>query len=339
MRGASWTLIHVLVSLPVAFVANLVVARILGVEGYGRLAFLMTFMTVAGGIVVARAGDRRCCSSAPERTPAAAPRTSATCSPRARASGCWSSRRCSRSGCCCVADVPTQLLVTAILFGIWMPAALDGAVFCITIEGKSDVGAKIAMVTNLAHCRSRSSPSPGSFADVGRRVARSPGGRRPDDARVRRRDLARLPFGRAEAHPAPRLPARASGVSPCRPGSPSIIGTLALTRTEVFFLTWLSTPEAVGVFALAFGLANHIFAPAEAMVGPLIPAVSGLHEVDRGVADRRRSSASCVPARSASPWRAPAACRPWRSWSRSSTARSSPAPRRCCSPWARPARC
>ena len=51
MRGASWTLIHIIVSLPVAFGANLVVARILGVEGYGRLAFLMTFMTVAGGIV------------------------------------------------------------------------------------------------------------------------------------------------------------------------------------------------------------------------------------------------------------------------------------------------
>ncbi|HET9996246.1 MAG TPA: hypothetical protein VFQ17_01960, partial [Nocardioides sp.] len=65
-------------------------------------------------------------------------------------------------------------------------------------------------------------------------------------------------------------------------GLASILGALALTRTEVFFLTWLSTPEAVGVFALAFGLANHIFAPAEAMVGPLIPAVSGLHEVDRG---------------------------------------------------------
>ena len=81
---------------------------------------------------------------------------------------------------------------------------------------------------------------------------------------------------------------------PCRVGFPpgfwhfavptgiaGLIGTLALSRTEVFFLTWLSTPEAVGLFALAFGLAGHIFAPADALIGPLIPAVSGLHEVDQ----------------------------------------------------------
>ena len=41
-------------------------------------------------------------------------------------------------------------------------------------------------------------------------------------------------------------------------------------------------PAAVGIFALAFGLSSHVFAPAQAFLGPLIPAISGLREVDSG---------------------------------------------------------
>ena len=279
MRGASWTLIHVMVSLPVAFVANLVVARILGVEGYGRLAFLMTFMTVAGGIVTLGLGNGLLQFGA-----------------RAHAGGRTEDVRSLLSksqgfrllvvgplltvGVLLVADVPTPLLITAILFGIWMPAALDGAVFCITIEQKSDVGAKIAMVTNVL------------MQVVVVAVAWL---FETSDAvwlaRLAVDGLMMLVYV-AVTSPAYRSavlkPALPRGFPPgfwrfaLPTGLASIIGTLALTRTEVFFLTWLSTPEAVGIFALAFGLANHIFAPAEAMVGPLIPAVSGLHEVDRG---------------------------------------------------------
>ena len=279
MRGASWTLIHVLVSLPIAFAANLIVARILGVEGYGRLAFLMTFMSVAGGIVslglgigVLQFGSR---AHAGGRTEDVRDLLS-----KSQGFRLLVVAPLLTIGILLVADVPPELLITAILFGIWMPAALDGAVFCITIEGKADVGAKIAMVTNLI--------TQVAVVTVAWLV-------RTSDAVW----LARLavdglmmivyvvvtsPVYRS-AVLRPTLP---RGFPPgfwrfaLPTGLASIIGALALTRTEVFFLTWLSTPEAVGVFALAFGLANHIFAPAEAMVGPLIPAVSGLHEVDRG---------------------------------------------------------
>jgi O-antigen/teichoic acid export membrane protein len=48
----------------------------------------------------------------------------------------------------------------------------------------------------------------------------------------------------------------------------------------VFVLQAISTPVAVGTFSLAFGLSTHIFAPAQALIGPLIPAVSGLREID-----------------------------------------------------------
>jgi len=59
-----------------------------------------------------------------------------------------------------------------------------------------------------------------------------------------------------------------------------VVSTLVLSRTEVFALNWLGDPAAVGYFALAFGLAAHIFSPAQALVGPLMPAISGLREVD-----------------------------------------------------------
>ena len=74
-----------------------------------------------------------------------------------------------------VADVPPELLVDApSCFGVWIPAALDGAVFCITIEGKSDVGAKIAMVTNLV-TQVVVIAVAWLVAHLGRRVARAPG--------------------------------------------------------------------------------------------------------------------------------------------------------------------
>jgi O-antigen/teichoic acid export membrane protein len=60
----------------------------------------------------------------------------------------------------------------------------------------------------------------------------------------------------------------------------ALLGTLVVSRTEVVVLTWLSDPESVGLFALAYGLALHMYAPAQALIGPLVPAISGLREVD-----------------------------------------------------------
>ena len=280
MRGASWTLIHVAVSLPIAFAANLAVARLLGVQDYGRLAFLMTFMTVATGIVTlgvgigllqygsrAHAGGRvdevRSLLSKSQgfRLLFVAPVMSA--------------------GVLLVADdIPLEQRLAAIVLGVWFPAAFDGALFCIQIESKTDTGAKIAMVINV-------------FTQVVV-VLTAWLTRSPDAVWLAR--LAVLGATLLLYLAAADRRYRAAVLRPSLPrgfppgfwrfalpsGLASVIGALALTRTEVIFLTWLSTPVAVGVFALAFGLANHLFAPAEAVVGPLIPAVSGLHEVDRG---------------------------------------------------------
>lgn len=61
---------------------------------------------------------------------------------------------------------------------------------------------------------------------------------------------------------------------------------LVTSRTELLFLEWFSDPVSVGLFGLAFGLAMHLFAPAQAFVGPLVPALSGLVEVDPTAVER-----------------------------------------------------
>src|ERR1700693_2463743 len=40
IAGSMWTAVHTVVTLPVAFVANAILARSLGVSSYGHLAFL-----------------------------------------------------------------------------------------------------------------------------------------------------------------------------------------------------------------------------------------------------------------------------------------------------------
>ena len=63
-------------------------------------------------------------------------------------------------------------------------------------------------------------------------------------------------------------------------GASGVVGGLVTSRSEIFVMNAIAAPAAVGIFALAFGLSSHVFAPAQAFLGPLIPAISGLREVD-----------------------------------------------------------
>ena len=54
IRGSLWTVLHTILSMPIAFVANVVVARVLGPGGYGSLALLTAALTAA--MVVANFG-------------------------------------------------------------------------------------------------------------------------------------------------------------------------------------------------------------------------------------------------------------------------------------------
>lgn len=71
IRGAMWTLLHVAVSLPLAFVVNIVIARVLGVVDYGRLAYLSTVLIIVAMTIDLGVGTGSS-SSVPRPTPPAA---------------------------------------------------------------------------------------------------------------------------------------------------------------------------------------------------------------------------------------------------------------------------
>jgi O-antigen/teichoic acid export membrane protein len=277
LHGAVWTLVNTAVSLPIAFAVNLVIARVLGAVEYGGLAFLTALIEIAGGVVMlglnpaliqfgskAHAGGRtsevRSMLSASQgfRLLVAAPALTLLV--------------------VLVAHVPLPLLVLAIVFGIWVPAVVDGAAITLTLENKTAAAAKIVtlggILTQAAVLAALLTLGTADSVWAARVVAGGlvialtliPVDKRYRSALFKATLPRRFPSGFWRF----AIPTGIAG----------LVGTLVVSRTEVFFLTWLSPPAAVGVFALAFGLASHLFAPAQALINPLLPAISGLREVD-----------------------------------------------------------
>ncbi|UUZ44041.1 oligosaccharide flippase family protein [Janibacter limosus] len=276
VRGFAWTMIHTVIAIPIGFGVNLLLARVLAPEGYGRLAFLTELIAIAGSVPAmgltpamiqfgskAHAAGRKeevagiLSSSQGFRLLVVAPLLTALV--------------------LLVVDVPWLFLVVAVAFGVWLPAFLDGGPITLFIENKSEVGAQIAMVSNIVvqTCVVASLLWFGTADSVWatRVIATAVGiglALFAVASRYRRAVLSpRLPRHFPEGFWRFAIPT----------GTAGLIGSLVASRTEVIFLQWLSTPTQVGLFALAFGVSTHIFAPAQALTGPLIPAVSGLREV------------------------------------------------------------
>jgi len=273
-----WTMLHVVVSLPLAFLANLVIARVLGVADYGRLSFLTALMDVASGVVGLGVGTALVQYGA-----------------RAHAAGRRAEVRdllAKTQGfrlvvavplltvlVVTVADVDPLLLVLAVVFGLVVPAGLSGAPAALAIENKTASGARVAMLGNVL--------------TLGAALSAVLVLRTPDATWTARLVMGGLvtvialaPISKDYRLAAlrPRLPrsfppgfwrfAVPAGLS-------GILANLVTSRSEIFLLQWLADPVTVGTFALAFGLSSHLFSPAQALLGPLIPAVSGLSEIDR----------------------------------------------------------
>jgi O-antigen/teichoic acid export membrane protein len=278
VRGVTWTVINVAVALPVGFLVNLVVARVLGVVDYGRLAYLTVVMDVVSGIVMMGA------------TPAlvqfgskahAAGRRDEVAALMSKVQGfrvLVAAPVLTVVVLLLVSDVDPWFKLIAVVFGVLLPAALDGAPAGLAIENKTAAGAKVVLVSSLL----TQAAVLGAVLVVARAdvvwavrlimlsvtvllslVPLAPAYRR---AVLR----PRLPSGLPAGFWPFALPA----------GAAALVSNLVVSRTEVVALTWLSDATSVGVFALAFGLAGHLFAPAQAVVGPLVPAISGLREVD-----------------------------------------------------------
>lgn len=277
VRGAAWTVVNTFVGIPIAFGVNLVVARVLGAADYGRLALLTALMEFVGALLTSGVATAVIQFGAKAH---AAGRTADV----ARLLSQWQGFRLLVAMpvlavvVFLVADVPPQAMAVALVFGVVLPAALDGGAACLGIENKTADGAKIALVTTvvtqaavLAVALLVGTPDAvwaTRLVVVGTTVAL---------CLLRISPAYRL----AVLRPAlPRGLPRGFWAFAVPMGLAGVVSGLVSSRSEVFVMNWLAEPAELGIYALAFGLAVHAFAPAQALVGPLIPAISGLREVD-----------------------------------------------------------
>ncbi|MGC5585125.1 oligosaccharide flippase family protein [Ornithinimicrobium sp. W1665] len=277
VSGAAWTLLHTLVSLPLAFAVNVALARVLGVADYGRLALLTAVIAIASSIVSSGVGSALTQFGAKAH---AAGRRREVQDLLARNQGfrLMIVAPFLTATVILFVDLPLTLMVVALFFGVWLPAFSAGGPAGLTLENRTAAGARLAMLTALLMQLSAIlvlvvAPSAervwaartvvgGVLAFVAlwlisrdyRKAAISP----------------RWPFALPRRFWSFALPASASG----------IIAALAASRSETVLLEILSDSTQLGLYALAFGLAGHLFAPAQALLNPLIPAVSGLREVE-----------------------------------------------------------
>lgn len=275
IRGAAWTAVHVMISVPLAFVVNVVVARRLGVVDYGELAVLTMILTVATTTASLGVGaallqfstkafetDRaRDVSALVRRTQGynllvAAPLVSLVIA--------------------FFVDVPWPFLVLAIAFGIFGPALFQVGPVILAASQRSDRAAQLAILSNAVvqgavMVTAIIQPSPKAvwiarIVTVGAMMVLP---------------FLALPRPLRRAALAPRPPwglPRQFWIFALPTGAATLVSTLVTDRVQVLALQWLARPEAVGLFALAFGLAGHILTPVQAAVGPLVPAVSALTE-------------------------------------------------------------
>ncbi|WP_165699992.1 oligosaccharide flippase family protein [Ornithinimicrobium ciconiae] len=275
--GALWTIIHVLVSLPLAFGVNIMLARVLGLADYGRLAYLTMIMEIAAVVVTAGVGAGLIQYGAKAHAMGDIPRVQSLLS-RSQGFRLLVGAPVLSLIVIRLADVPVALLILALVFGIWVPAGFGGATASLTIQNETARAARLAMAMNvlsqavvIAVVLTLATPD----AVWGSRLVMAGAGV------VAAIFLVRAPYRQAVLRPRlPRGMPNGFWRFAIPMGLSGIIATLALSRSEVVLLEHLSTAEQVGLYAMAFGLAGHLFAPAQALLTPLTPAVSALREVD-----------------------------------------------------------
>jgi O-antigen/teichoic acid export membrane protein len=273
VAGSTWTALHTVVSLPVAFVANAIIARSLGVSSYGHLAFLTAALGLS--LAVTNFGFTAAVVQAGSRAEAGGRRSEADDLLR-------------RSlGFHLAVELPLLVLVASVLtrgdpwwqFVVVTAAVAGSCVFSsaalsVIIENRTAAGAKLAIPVNLAVQLVAVTVAVGTESASAVWVARTLAASALVgatlfllDGRRRRIVLApRLPRGLGRGFWRFALSSWAAGM----------VGSLVFSRSEIFLLQWFDQAEALGLFALAFGLSQQITAPVDAMLLPLMPAVAGV---------------------------------------------------------------
>lgn len=275
ISGTAWTVVHVLVSVPIAFLVNVVVARRLGVVDYGQLAVLtmvLSLATAAASMGVGAALVQFVTKASEAGRRAEVERTISG----AQGYNVFVAAPLVALVVAFFVDVPWPLLALAVVFGVFAPAAFQAGPILLSTEHRSDRAAQLAMVSNV-----------GIQAAVVVTVLLHPVATTVWVARiVATGALMVLPFVALPdrlRRPAlrPRAPwklPKAFWVFAIPTGLATLVSTLVTDRVQVVFLEWLGDPVAIGLFALGFGLAAQVLAPVQAAVGPLLPAFAALQQ-------------------------------------------------------------
>jgi O-antigen/teichoic acid export membrane protein len=273
VSGSIWTTIHAVVSLPLSFVANAIVARSLGVVSFGHLALLSASLGLA--VAFANFGFSSSLIQRGSRAEAAGRRYEADDLLR-------------RSlGFHALVELPILLVVAlaltrerpwweaaAVGTAVLLSCLLGGAALSITIENRTAAAARVAIVLNLAlqAASITTALSTGSASAVWAVRTLVPalglgfGFLLLEPERRRAALRLRLPRGLGRRFWRYAVTTWASG----------LVGLLVFSRSEIFLLQALHRPQALGLFALAYGLSQQITAPIDAMLHALMPAVAGV---------------------------------------------------------------
>lgn len=273
VAGSAWTAIHVAIGIPIAFAANAIVARSLGVSDYGRLALLTTSLLLMFSL--ANFGFAAALVQVGSRAEASGRRTEADDLLR-------------RSlGFHMIVELPILVVVAValtraeplweavfVITGVTLACVLSGAAFSLTIENRTAAAARVAIGVNLvlqaaavtAAALTKSPSAVWAVRTVVPAVALVASFALLDARRRKAVLQLRLPRGLGKPFWRFALFSWGSG----------FVAALVVSRSEIFLLQAFDRVEALGLFALAFGLSQQITAPADAMLHALLPATAGV---------------------------------------------------------------
>jgi O-antigen/teichoic acid export membrane protein len=271
--GSTWTALQTAVSLPIAFVANAIVARTIGVSGYGDLAFLTAILTL--GFAVANFGFSTALIQRGSRAEAAGDKAAAD------------SLLMRSLGFHAIVEMPILIALALVLTHgdpAWQSATvgaavigsclLGGAALSLTIENRTALGAQLVLVSNLfvqtasvlTAVLTASASAVWAVRTFGPVIGLLLALCFLGHARRRAVLSPRLPTGLGRSYWRFALASWLAGV----------VGLLVFSRSEIFLLQWFDKTEDLGLFALAFGVSYMITAPVDAMLHALLPAVAGI---------------------------------------------------------------
>lgn len=270
-RGVTWSTVTTVVSLPLAIVVSVVLARSLGPHEFARfayLSFLVPLLLNISDLGMAHAALRAASRSFAEGDLAD------TRNILGKALG-WNLLRLPLA-CVLVLVVARPGLTVAVLLvgGLALTFAGSALLFALQAENRGATDARLAFVQNLvssaggmaAATVGASGTTVWAITFVSVAVA-VPGWLLVANPSLRRAALT------------PRLPSKLPAGFWRYATSAlmlALVATLVFSRSEIVILELLEEQQALAIFALAFGLAQRLTTPVDTLLGPLIPALSAL---------------------------------------------------------------